>query len=360
MYSLIRPLLFSLDPETAHDWTSLVSKVAGMAPIRSIVRAWYAYDDERLRVHAFGILFKNPIGLAAGFDKNAEMIPLLGALGFGFLEIGTVTPYPQVGNPKPRMFRLPEDRALINRMGFNGKGVEEVRKTLTRMRNRTCVVGINIGKNKITPNEKADEDYLLCFQALSGSADYIAVNVSSPNTPGLRELQGKDALVQLLTLVQVENKKLKSPKPILLKIAPDLTDGQLDDIVAVSTKVGIHGIIATNTSVERAGLVTPHERLQRIGDGGLSGRPLRDRSTQIIRSLYKKSEGKIPIIGVGGIFRAEDAYDKICAGATLVQMYTGLIYEGPGLVKKIKKGLAQLLEDDGFRTVQEAIGSKNK
>ncbi|RJP43640.1 quinone-dependent dihydroorotate dehydrogenase [Candidatus Parcubacteria bacterium] len=359
MYKLIRPILFREDPETAHNMIAVIGKIAGISPARSILRPLYGFDDERLRVRLFGIQFKNPIGLAAGFDKNADMLPFLACAGFGFIEIGTVTPLPQEGNPKPRLFRLEADEALVNRLGFNGKGVEYVRENLRRYRDG-LVVGVNIGRNKTTPNDEAESDYGKCFERLSEYAGYMVVNVSSPNTPRLRELQEKKPLAELLNDIQAANFRKASPRPILLKIAPDLTEEQIDDVIAIVEKTGVRGIIATNTTISREGLTSPKKRIRAVGQGGLSGKPLRNRSTEVVRYIFKQSKGRIPIIGVGGVFSAEDAYEKIRAGASLVQVYTGLVYEGPGLIKRINKGLVALLERDGFSSVEDAVGAEHR
>lgn len=286
----------------------------------------------------FGLKFKNPVGIAAGFDKDAKMIDELDAMGFGFVEIGTLTPAGQDGNDKPRLFRLKNDQAIINRMGFNNDGV---RKAVERLKKRKSdvLVGGNIGKNKITPNETAIRDYLECYDHLYEHVDYFTINVSSPNTPNLRELQEKEPLKKLLLTISEHNKKQSKTKPILLKIAPDLTKEQLDDIVDIVEEVGIDGIIATNTTVSRECPSTDWKRINKIGAGGLSGKPVAQKSTEVIKYIYQKSDGKIPIIGVGGIFSAKDAQEKIAAGATLVQVYTGFVYKGPGLVKSINKSL---------------------
>lgn len=284
--------------------------------------------------------FPNPIGLAAGFDKDARLIGPLSSFGFGFIEIGTVTPRAQAGNPIPRLFRLPEDQALINRMGFNNQGVEAVASNL-RNTSVKCVVGGNIGKNKSTPNHLAYQDYLECFETLFPLVDYFVINVSSPNTPGLRELQEKGPLAELINKLQQANQQKPAPKPILLKIAPDLSNSQLDDILEIVRHTGISGIIATNTTVDRNGLQTDKTRVEAIGAGGLSGRPLGKRSTEVIRHLHEKSAGSIPIIGVGGVTGFRDVLDKFNAGATLVQVYTGFIYQGPSMVRRINKSLAR-------------------
>lgn len=298
------------------------------------------YDDPSLVQDVFGLTFKNPIGLAAGFDKDAKLIDEMASLGFGFIEIGTLTPKPQVGNPQPRLFRLPQDDGLINRMGFNNGGVLAAVERL-KSRKSAVIIGGNIGKNKDTPNEEAVGDYLFCLEALHPYVDYFVLNVSSPNTPNLRELQEKEPLKKLLTAVKEANDAKETPKPILLKIAPDLTDGQLDDIVDIVLETGISGIIATNTTLDRGTLVTPEQEVSEIGAGGLSGKPVKDKSTEVIRYLAKKSNNSFPIIGVGGIFTVQDAIEKLEAGASLVQVYTGMIYEGPSLIKRLNKGLAR-------------------
>jgi dihydroorotate dehydrogenase len=297
-------------------------------------------EDPRLEREVFGLKFKNPVGLAAGFDKNAEYITDMTNLGFGFIEIGTVTPKPQPGNDKPRMFRLVSDEALINRMGFNNQGADVAATRLKNLKDRKgLLIGGNIGKNKVTPNEEAVNDYIYCFNALFDYVDYFVVNVSSPNTPGLRDLQEKEPLKQLLNTLQSLNVAKVAPKPILLKIAPDLTDSQLDDIVEIVLETQIAGVIATNTTISREGLQSQQELINEAG--GVSGRPLTKRSTEVIRYLSEKSNRAFPIIGVGGIHSAKDAIEKLDAGASLIQVYTGFIYEGPGLIAKICKGILQ-------------------
>jgi dihydroorotate dehydrogenase len=278
--------------------------------------------------------------LGAGLDKNAELVEELAQMGFGFIEIGTVTPQAQSGNDKPRLFRLPKDKALINRMGFNNDGVTEIARRL-RKRHTDIIIGGNIGKNKFTPNENAVKDYIICFDGLFDVVDYFVVNVSSPNTPNLRELQEKGPLTHILQTLQERNREKRSPKPILLKIAPDLTDSQLDDIIDIVQATGISGVIAANTTISRSNLLTPEPLIQSIGQGGLSGQPLKKRSTEVIRYLHQKSGGSFPIIGVGGIGSAEDALQKIEAGAALVQLYTGFIYEGPALIKEINRAIVE-------------------
>lgn len=335
---ILRRFLFLLEPERAHR---IAVNLLKSPPVLPVARYAFSLETPALRRSVFGVRFQNPVGLAAGFDKNAEFIHPLSALGFGFLEIGTVTPLPQAGNPRPRLFRLSADQALINRMGFNNHGVSAVKKRLT-IRPRGIVIGANIGKNKHTPNDRASEDYRICFRELYDRVDYFAINVSSPNTPGLRELQAREPLARLLHTLRREDHKLGGKKPILIKIAPDLSLPELDDIIDIVRETGIQGIIATNTTVYRENLKTPAEQLNRIGPGGLSGKPLAQRATEIIRYIHQRSAGAFPIIGVGGILGPTDAAEKIQAGATLIQIYTGLIYEGPALIKRIKQHLAGL------------------
>jgi dihydroorotate dehydrogenase len=341
MYKLIKPLLFQMSPETAHhNVTGMLRRFHKIWGMNALLRNLYCFEDTRLEREVFGLKFKNLVGLGAGFDKNAAYVEELAALGFGFIEIGTVTPRPQPGNPQPRMFRLPADEALINRMGFNNQGVDVAAQRLRHLREKgfnDVIIGGNIGKNKLTPNEDAVNDYIICFETLFDVVDYFVVNVSSPNTPGLRELQEKGPLLEILTTLQSRNDKKGVSRPILLKIAPDLTDSQLDDIVEIVKASGIAGVIATNTTIAREGLRSESKLTQE--SGGLSGKPVRARSTEVIRYLAQKSERAFPIIGIGGIQTAEDAKEKLDAGAALVQVYTGFIYEGPGLVKRICKGL---------------------
>ncbi|MDO3642722.1 quinone-dependent dihydroorotate dehydrogenase [Mucilaginibacter sp. L3T2-6] len=346
MYQLIKPLLFKFDPERVHYWVTANLKRFNRFPGgAALSRVIWDVEDGRLKREVFGLTFRNPVGLAAGFDKNGEMMGEMANLGFGFVEVGTVTPLPQPGNPKPRMFRLPKDSALINRMGFNNLGVDVVAQRLAAFRKtkagqKGLIIGGNIGKNKVTPNEDAVSDYIKCFDRLFDVVDYFVVNVSSPNTPGLRALQEKEPLMELLNTLQSRNKKNEISRPILLKIAPDLTDEQLDDIVGIVHQTGIAGIIATNTTISREGLKSPDKLKSEAG--GLSGKPLTKRSTEVISYLHQKSNGAFPIIGVGGIHSAEDAIEKLNAGASLVQLYTGFIYEGPGLIGRINKRLLKL------------------
>lgn len=340
MYKLlIRPILFLFNPETIHHFSVGFLRFTFKIPgVRSLVRSLFTVQNPSLEKEVFGIKFPNPVGLAAGFDKEAIMIDQLEAFGFGFIEIGTLTPKGQPGNPKPRIFRLPTDGALINRMGFNNEGVEVAVKKL-RSRRSEVLIGGNIGKNKITPNEEAVRDYEYCFEALFDVVDYFVVNISSPNTPNLRALQDKEPLTQLLTRLQHRNNEKITPKPMLLKIAPDLTDGQLDDIIDIVKATELAGIIATNTTIGREGLKTSAQEVEQIGAGGLSGAPLKARANDVIRYLRKSFGPDFPIIGVGGIMTPEDAVERLNSGATLIQIYTGFIYNGPGFVKQINKAL---------------------
>lgn len=335
--SLLRPLLFKLDPEKVHYLTADILKKAYKLPLASTISSnMYTVQDPRLERELFGLKFPNPVGLAAGFDKDAKLINEFTHFGFGFIEIGTLTPKPQEGNEKPRLFRLPEDEAIINRMGFNNEGVDAAVARL-RKRKSNIIVGGNIGKNKITPNEEALSDYLYCFKALFEVVDYFVVNVSSPNTPDLRALQEKEPLQQLLLALQEENNKMAKPKPLLLKIAPDLNEAQLNDIIEIVIEAKLSGIIATNTTISRENLHTPSGKVAQIGAGGLSGKPLTQRATEVIRYLRQHLPQEIKLIGVGGIMTAEDAIEKLDAGADLVQLYTGFIYEGPSLISRINR-----------------------
>lgn len=336
-----KPLLFKLDAERAHHFIFDNVKRLGRVPgTAALLRALYTYHHPSLEREVFGLKFPNPVGLAAGFDKNAVLTDELATMGFGFVEIGTVTPRPQPGNPTPRLFRLPQDEALVNRMGFNNEGAAAAAARLGRRRNQRLIIGGNIGKNKDTPNEQAGDDYVAAFDALAEVVDYFVVNVSSPNTPGLRELQDKKPLIKLLQQVQERNLARPKPHPLLLKIAPDLTDAQLDDILEIARETRLSGLVATNTTIARpTTLRTPAAAVAGYGAGGLSGRPLRERATEVIRYLHRRSQGALPIIGAGGIHSAQDALEKLAAGASLVQLYTGFIYEGPGLVKQINQAL---------------------
>ncbi len=334
---LIQKILFQFDAEKVHHFTfSLIKNLFKIPLVSNIVKSNFAVKDKSLERNLFGLNFKNPVGLAAGMDKNAYLFDELSHYGFGFIEIGTVTPKSQDGNPKKRLFRLKKDQGIINRMGFNNEGVAAVVKRL-KNKKTNIIIGGNIGKNKVTPNEKAIDDYKICFNALFDVVDYFVVNVSSPNTPNLRDLQEKEPLTKLLNTLQEENNKFKKRKPVLLKIAPDLTDTQLLDIIDIVNTTKIDGVIATNTTISREGLRSENKS----ETGGLSGKPLTDRSTEVIRFLAEKSNKSFPIIGVGGIHSAQDAIDKINAGADLIQVYTGFIYEGPKLVKKINKAIVK-------------------
>ncbi|HUC82325.1 MAG TPA: quinone-dependent dihydroorotate dehydrogenase [Flavisolibacter sp.] len=362
MYQLIRRLLFLLPAEAAHYFSMNCLKAAcSIGFVRKLLRQNFAAPSQTTEL--FGLSFKNPVGLGAGFDKNAKYLRELEVLGFGFVEIGTVTPRPQAGNDKPRLFRLPQDKALINRMGFNNDGVEAVVERLKRWRKEfgvwnlasgveetqtpnskpqtpNLIVGGNIGKNKTTPNEEAWKDYEICFRSLHPFVDFFVVNVSSPNTPGLRELQEKESLRKILTHLQGLNKTFSVQRPILLKIAPDLTNEQIDDVISLAQEIDLDGLVATNTTISRDDLQTPDTELQAIGAGGLSGKPVEKRSTEVLQYIHQKTGGHIPVIGSGGIFTADDAKQKRAAGALLVEVWTGFIYEGPSIVRNICKGLA--------------------
>ncbi|HEV7331940.1 MAG TPA: quinone-dependent dihydroorotate dehydrogenase [Flavisolibacter sp.] len=356
MYHILRRLLFLLPAETAHHFSmNGLRLLCSVAPLRRWLKKLFA-PVKTGPFSAFGLLFPNRIGLGAGFDKNAKYLRELETLGFGFIEIGTVTPRPQEGNEKPRLFRLPKDKALINRMGFNNEGVEAVAKRLKQWRKKSgtwgvesgvaegqtpnLIIGGNIGKNKVTPNEEAWKDYEICFRALHPYVDFFVVNVSSPNTPGLRELQEKDALKKILTHLQAMNKTFAVQRPVLLKIAPDLTREQINDVIDLAKEINLDGLVATNTTISREGLQTPNAKLQTIGAGGLSGKPVTQRSTEVLQYIHQNTGGTIPLIGSGGIFTAEDAAAKITAGASLIEVWTGFIYEGPFIVKNSSRGLS--------------------
>ncbi|MEN8121128.1 MAG: quinone-dependent dihydroorotate dehydrogenase [Bacteroidota bacterium] len=338
--TIIRPILFKFQPETIHAFTFGFLQVLNFIPgISFIFRKIFQMNNPELKRKVFGINFPNPVGLAAGLDKDADLFDMLGYLGFGFVEIGTLTPEAQPGNPKPRAFRLKKDQALINRMGFNNNGLKPAIEKLKRKKSK-IIIGGNIGKNKVTPNEDAISDYEKGFESLFPYVDYFVVNVSSPNTPNLRELQEKEPLTKLLNRLQELNNQKDVKKPVLLKIAPDLSFEQLDDIIEIVLETKTSGIVATNTTISREGLSYPENEIEKIGNGGLSGKPLKERSTEIIRYIVKKSNNAFPVIGVGGIMTAEDALEKIEAGASLVQLYTGFIYEGPDLIKEINTAIA--------------------
>jgi dihydroorotate dehydrogenase len=354
--SLLRPLLFRLPPETAHEF-ALHS--LSLLPSSLLAKGGSTANP----ISRFGLSFQNPVGLAAGFDKNGVALRPLAALGFGFIEAGTVTFHPQPGNPRPRLFRLAEDQALINRAGFNNEGAAAFAKRVERNRPE-CVLGVSIGKSKITPLEEATEDYLASFEIVYNVADYIAVNVSSPNTPQLRELQQSQQLAGLLSALQTRGSELQQRHqkrvPLLVKLSPDLERKDLETIVEVIQSLEIDGIIATNTTISRENLRTEPKRVAAAGEGGLSGKPLKSRSTQMIAGLYELTRGRTPLIGVGGIFTAKDAWEKICAGASLVQLYTGFIYQGPGIAHDINEGLANILAREKFANLDAAIGSRSK
>lgn len=358
---IVKPVFFRMDPEKAHHITIDGLSVAGKVPgVLSLLEKMYGvHETPELAMDLWGIHFPNVIGLAAGLDKNGVAVPGFSSIGFGFMEVGTVTPLPQSGNDLPRLFRLPEDQGLINRMGFNNYGAEAMAEQLQPLQTRNIPVAINIGKNKATPNDQAEEDYKKCIQSLYPYGDFFVVNISSPNTPDLRSLQHGEELKSLLSAVTQEMKKQQeihqsSRKPVLVKIAPDLTDIELEYITDTISQSGVDGIIATNTTLSREGLKHPHAKEM----GGLSGKPLLERSTEIIRKIYKQTEGKLPIIGSGGIFTSKDAYDKIKAGASMIELYSALIYKGPGVVKEIHAGLREALQRDGFRHISEAIGKE--
>jgi dihydroorotate dehydrogenase len=357
---LAKPILFRMDPEKAHHLTINGLHAAESFPGgKKLLKSLYGASHlPSLAQTLWDIEFANPIGLAAGLDKNAKAVQGFSQLGFGFMEVGTITPKPQSGNDVPRLFRLPEDEALINRMGFNNIGIEEMAHNLRRAGKRDIPVAINIGKNKVTPNEHAEDDYRACIRGLYEWGDFFVVNISSPNTPDLRNLQHGNDLNRLLDAVkdeiEMQKEKHRYPgKPVLVKIAPDLTDDELELTVRSIMDSGVSGIIATNTTIDRNGLQHPHKSQT----GGLSGKPLKARSTEVVRKVFRLTEGKLPIIGSGGIFTAQDAYDKIRAGATLVEVYSALIYEGPELIGRLNEGLHVLLKRDGFTHISQAIGA---
>jgi dihydroorotate dehydrogenase len=357
MYASLRKLLFQMNPETAHDWAIFGLKMIQASPtlINWIAKSMIL-QDSRLQTQLWSLTFPNPIGLAAGFDKHANVYPALAALGFGFVEVGTLTPRPQLGNPTPRLFRLPAEEGLINRMGFNNHGVKAAKRTFARLTRPSIPIGINLGKNKETPNKEAANDYRQGLETLYGHGDYFVINISSPNTERLRDLQNRDALPGLLRAILSKRKELTKKKgaqrPILLKVSPDLSQEQLTDVVNTALSAGIDGIIATNTTLSRKGLQSPHQQER----GGVSGKPLTQRSTMLIRHIYSITQGKVPIIGVGGVFTGRDAYEKIRAGANLIQIYTSLIYRGPSVAKSIQQELLRWMERDHLSSIQEAVG----
>ncbi len=335
MYSIIRDLLFNFDAESVHYFSMNAFKQANKLEwLHQYFARQFQFKHHTLHKDVFGLHFPNPVGMAAGFDKNALYLNELETMGFGFVEIGTVTPLPQAGNDEPRLFRLPKDKAIVNRMGFNNHGVNAVAARL-RNRDTRIVIGGNIGKNKVTPNEDAWKDYEICFKKLADCVDYFVVNVSSPNTPGLRELQEKSSLLKIFDKLQTINQGAIKPKPLLLKIAPDLTIGQVDDIIELANEVGLSGLVATNTTISRENLQSTLTEIEKAGAGGLSGKPLQERSTDIVNYIARQTGGKLPIIASGGIFTGQDAIDKMDAGAALLQVWTGFIYEGPSIVKNI-------------------------
>lgn len=364
LWKIARPLLFRLPAESAH-YFSMGMFDCLLAPkwIASRFRSSYSVNDDALKTTVFGLDFESPIGLAAGFDKDARWFPELASLGFSHVEVGTITGQAQAGNPKPRLFRLPQDKAVINRMGFNNAGSDAAAKRLeaTAKASPADVLGINIGKTKVVPVESATADYLYSFERLFTYADYFTINVSSPNTPGLRTLQNKEPLIELLSAIVAANKRLAvdhetEAKPVLLKIAPDVTDEQLDDIVEILREVKLSGIIATNTTLSRADLQTPDSEVEAIGNGGLSGAPLTQRSRDVVAQLYTQLKGEIPIVGVGGVMNGDDAWKMILAGASLVQVYTGFIYGGPTTVRDMNRHIASQLKSRGWSSVAEAVG----
>lgn len=362
--SILRPLLFRLSPETAHELAlQTLSKSFGSRWIRGLAARHYSGQSFG-ELRRFGLTFPNPIGVAAGFDKNGVAVEGLASLGFGFVEVGTVTHLPQPGNPRPRLFRLPLDQALINRQGFNNHGAAALAERFARHR-PNCVLGINIGKSRAVELEDATADYLASFELVYPHADYIVVNVSSPNTPNLRDLQRADVLEALLFALQERNKELTEQQhgklvPMLVKIAPDLSLPELEAVVDVAQRANLSGIIATNTTTNRDGLRTPNAVVQACGEGGLSGKPLNQRSTEIISTLFRLTKGRMTIIGVGGVFTAQDAWEKICAGASLVQLYTSFVYQGWGIAREINDGLAEILKREGINSLDDAIGMKSK
>jgi dihydroorotate dehydrogenase len=349
MYKLVRNILFWFDAEKVHYFSMNFLRFSyRFSFIKNFIQKKFTPTQKGLERNFFGLTFSNPIGLAAGLDKNAKYLNELALLGFGFVEIGTVTPLAQEGNTKPRLFRLPKDKAIINRMGFNNDGSAAVAKRLKKYRDQSSpnqkinklIIGGNIGKNKFTPNKDAWKDYEICFNALHDFVDYFVVNVSSPNTPGLRDLQQKDSLKKILTHLQTFNKSKKIQRPLLLKISPDLSQEELDDIINLAVEINLDGLVATNTTISRGNLISSANKISKIGAGGLSGKILSKESTRITNYIFEKTKGKVPVISSGGIFTGEDAIEKFNAGASLLQVWTGVIYEGPAIVKKICKSLA--------------------
>jgi dihydroorotate dehydrogenase len=363
--SILRPILFSLPAESAHEFAlhSLSLALGSKSARKFVERRLQSEPFGKLR--RFGLEFSNPIGLAAGFDKNGTAAQALAALGFGFIEVGSVTAEPQPGNPRPRLFRLPRDRALVNRAGFNNCGAAKLAENI-RQHRPDCILGVNIGKSRRVDLAAAIPDYLASFDAVYDVADYLVVNVSSPNTPNLRELQRPELLADLLKTLQLRNQEragqspLAEPKPLLVKIAPDLNEAEIESIVEIAASKSVAGIVATNTTVSRDSLQTSPDEIAACGEGGLSGAPLRPRSNEVISLLYRLTQGKLPIIGVGGVFTATDAWEKVCAGASLIQLYTGFIYEGPSVARRINEGLAEITQREGFGSLDEAVGCRVK
>lgn len=365
--NVARRILFKLPAERAHHFSmGVFNRMLALAPISHTFASRYKVNDARLQTDLFGLQFANPVGLAAGFDKDAQWYPKLATLGFSHVEVGTITGQAQTGNPTPRLFRLPQDKAIINRMGFNNGGADAAAKRLssTRKYRSSDILGVNIGKTKIVPVESATEDYLYSFERLFSYADYFTVNVSSPNTPGLRTLQNREPLIKLLGSLQKLNNSLAQdhetdPKPILLKIAPDVTPEQLDDIISILKEIRLDGIIATNTTLSRADLKTDNSEVEEIGAGGLSGAPLTGRSRDVVSKLHSHLGPEIPVIGVGGIMNGADAWNMICAGASLIQIYTGFIYGGPGIVRDINRFVVQQLERNQLPSISDAVGQND-
>ncbi len=344
MYSMLRNILFNFDAESVHHFSmNTIKSISNITAVQKVLSQEFQYKHPSLQKQVFGLPFQNPVGLGAGFDKNALYLKELETIGFGFVEIGTVTPLPQPGNDRPRLFRLPKDEAIINRMGFNNNGAKAVAARL-RATKRNIIVGGNIGKNKATPNDEAWKDYEICMQELFDCVDYFVVNVSSPNTPGLRELQEKSSLRKILSQLQNLNQGRINTRPLLLKIAPDLTVGQLDDIIELAQEVKLNGLVATNTTISRENLLTEKAEVEAIGPGGLSGKPLKDKSTQIVQYISKHTNGALPVIASGGIITGADARDKLNAGASLLQVWTGFVYEGPYIVRNICRELVENIE----------------
>jgi dihydroorotate dehydrogenase len=346
-YGVVRPLLFTLPAETAHRAVSGLLRVAEGTPVESALAARYVLEDDRLAVEAFGETFPNPVGVAAGFDKNGQVPSVLASLGFGHVEIGGVTAERQPGNPRPRMFRLTEDRGLINRMGFNNDGADAVGERLAGKRLPDAPLGVNIGKSKSTPLEDAPEDYVYTYDRVAEHGDFFVVNVSSPNTPGLRELQDRDPLERIITALQNQG-----ASPLLVKLSPDLSEAAIEEVLDLAADLDLDGVIATNTTTDRPDSLRGEHREE---EGGLSGKPIEARATETVRFVAERTD--LPVVGVGGVFTAADAYRKIRAGATLVQLYTGLVYRGPSIARDINEGLLDLLERDGFDSIEDAVGS---